>query len=1708
MKNLTTTVLKNSWFKIFFILIICLFFVTTGLPANWADEFKITASDGDPTDFFGCSVSIDGDYAIIGSASDNVTGLNSGSAYIFHRNGTTWTEQQKLTASDSDGNDNFGYSVSIDGDYAIIGARYDEENGEDAGSAYIFHRTGSTWTEQQKLTAADGGVDDHFGISVCIDSDYAIIGAREMPEPSTTSGSAYIFHRSGTTWTEQQKLTASDGGDGELFGVSVYIDGEYAIIGAQQDDDNGSASGSAYIFHRSGTTWTEQQKLTAADGASGDKFGTSVCIDGEYAIIGAELDDDNGTDTGSAYIFDRSGTTWTEQQKLTAADGGVDDYFGTSVYINDDFVYIGAEGSGSDTGSTHIYHRSGTTWSEQQKLTAADGAGGDHFGNSVCFGDKYAIIGAQRDDDNGSASGSAYLYRAVNYWDGSVSDVWQNDNNWTLKHVPTLDEDVVITSDGFHPPYISSSTAYCRDIEFESGASLNQNGGYFRIFGDFNSDDGTFTQSSSGYLYFDGDSDTSWDDNNEDDTYYNVRVDKNISTAGVNMWQDMTVNTSFEIREGVFGINEEWTLNITGIGEPALQVEDGGKLRLNDEEIIVAGGIEFEDGSQLETGTNSVIRCGRNFRVEANTAYDIVFGQNSWLYMNGSSDQYIQDLDGGNLELAGLYITNNTGCVYIANEDLFIEGALNLDGNFSCKSSPSSSTVHDIYISSGWFEHDYADFEESTGRVIFNGGYLSRCWDGEFYELEIAKDSGQVFYVSDGGIIECDYLDWTSGSIEVEDGTFTANDLMDNGIYGNYILHPDGIINLHQDSGSYIDFNGSLNISGGIMNVYGGGYTSYWPYLTDATIEMSDGILDFHDHGIDIRNSGSNTLTENITGGTIRTAFGFEGDRSDFNPTGGTIELYGSTDAEINIGEGSNFFHVEINKNTKRDKKNELTTKKDREGNLIKTSKSNTITATSNLDINGSFIINSGIFAAPDTMWVAGDWVNNLDETAFQEGEGRVILDGSISWCYSEIFNDLEINKDDTYLFIPVSNVVSCSTFTFETGKLQVDGGIFTADDLSQNGIFGWYELDNEGEINLYQDDSYLIDLNGNIYIDSGTMNVYGGVTTSFWPSSRDASIIMSGGTLNFHDNGIFIRNSASYSFSEDISGGTIRTAGSFTGERSDFNPSGGTIELYGSDDVELSTGEGSNLYNLHIDKTAVKESLTDKKYSIKTDREGKTRKIKRANTVDALNNLDIDGNFTLNNGTFTAPDTMWVAGNWTNNVGDAAFAEGTGRVIFDGDAVQYCSSEIFNDLELNKSFGYLRSNSGANITCENYDWTAGGLLITGTSSSFLANDLEDSGLYGTLEVHDDCTIDLHQDTGQFIDLNGYLKIYGGTMNVYGGASPSWWTADDNASITMSGGTLDFHDNGIHIYNSGNDLTEDITGGIIRTAHSFTGNRSDFNPEGGIIELYGSADATISMGDGSSFYNVNIDKAAKTNPKDSNTKEYVIVNNRDGTKTRYARANTINANSNLDITGDFTLETGSFTIGANSMNVTDSVNVYGTFTMGSSDASLSCENMNWFSGSVAEISDGTISVSGHWLFEDDIEAQFTTANTVNFTGDGNQFIYYRDDDSEFGNINCNQTSGSVWLHSSSTDTMRVAGDMTMLERSFHIQSEDLLVEGILDIQTGTDIDLAGSGSLTNNSPFTLNGELDVNLGDVYINGDFEMAVTGILQIDGGSFNVN
>ena len=370
---------------------------------------KAMAGDGESEDWFGYSVAVSGEYVLVGSYLDDDADRSSGSAYLFKRQaGNTLVEVAKITADDEKTYAEFGYSVAMDGEYMVIGARNDYDDVAQTGSVYVFKRNSDeSVTQLAKLRASDGGNDDEFGHSVTIDGDYLLIGARHDDDGENNSGSAFLFKRYADDNISQiAKLKAEDPGNGDEFGWSVGIDGNYMIVGAYRDDVQATDTGSAYLFKRnSDENVTQVAKLVASDRESHDLFGNAVAIHGNYVLVGANGDDTISKDSGSAYLFKlESNNSVTEVMKITPDDAGNIDYFGRSVAMNANHIVIGAYGDNSYMGSAYLFerHENGSV-TQLDKFDGFDAQDGDRFGWSIGLDGNQVVVGAYNNKDKGSA---------------------------------------------------------------------------------------------------------------------------------------------------------------------------------------------------------------------------------------------------------------------------------------------------------------------------------------------------------------------------------------------------------------------------------------------------------------------------------------------------------------------------------------------------------------------------------------------------------------------------------------------------------------------------------------------------------------------------------------------------------------------------------------------------------------------------------------------------------------------------------------------------------------------------------------------------------------------------------------------------------------------------------------------------------------------------------------------------------------------------------------------------------------------------------------------------------------------------------------------------------------------------------------------------------------------------------------------------------
>lgn len=372
---------------------------------RWSLDAILTVSQSAAFDSFGASVAIDGGTAVVGVPGNDDRGGEAGAAYVFEHAGAGWQREANLIPIGIDGGATFGDSVAVSGDRVVVGATGDN-------SAFVFTRSGGNWSGQAKLTASDTAAQDSFGRSVAIDGDTVIVGA---PSQDNTMGAAYVFVRAKGVWTQQAQLVAPDREAGDYFGRSVGISGDTTIVGAWGDYNHSYKTGSAYVFVRSGTVWTQQARLFPTYARWAVYFGYAVAISGDTAVVGAYNDDnDQGVyDCGSVYVFARTNGIWAQQQKIAASDPKDGDHFGEAVALSGDTLVAGARykrDGDSQPGAAYLFTRSAGVWSQHAKLTASDAADGDQFGSSVAISGNTTVIGAPSKSDWQLDSGSAYVF--------------------------------------------------------------------------------------------------------------------------------------------------------------------------------------------------------------------------------------------------------------------------------------------------------------------------------------------------------------------------------------------------------------------------------------------------------------------------------------------------------------------------------------------------------------------------------------------------------------------------------------------------------------------------------------------------------------------------------------------------------------------------------------------------------------------------------------------------------------------------------------------------------------------------------------------------------------------------------------------------------------------------------------------------------------------------------------------------------------------------------------------------------------------------------------------------------------------------------------------------------------------------------------------------------------------------------------------------
>jgi len=398
----------SLWKVVLLLSCVCALPVAAQVDGARCELVRLADPAGLPDNDFGATVSIDGGYAVVGDSGDIVLGENSGSVTVYRHDGSDWVEDVKLTASDGSTDDYFGVAVSISGERLIVGAPGAPGASTNDGCAYIFRRDGPAWVEEAKIFAADGEYNDAFGGSVAISDDVALAGYYRDDDLAFGAGAAYVFQRSGTAWSEADKLFGSGTDYGDWFGWSVATDGTWCAVGARDDDP--VRQGAVYLFRNLGLGWVEHSVLTASDGTLLSRFGSAVDIDGDRIVVGADNADGILDDEGAAYVYEHSGTSWVETQKLLASDFWTNRAFGNAVAISGDRLLVGQPGLGDGHGAAYIFSHDGAAWVEDRQLRPFDNESYNACGRAVALSGEYGIIGAPCWTGPGDNPGKAYIY--------------------------------------------------------------------------------------------------------------------------------------------------------------------------------------------------------------------------------------------------------------------------------------------------------------------------------------------------------------------------------------------------------------------------------------------------------------------------------------------------------------------------------------------------------------------------------------------------------------------------------------------------------------------------------------------------------------------------------------------------------------------------------------------------------------------------------------------------------------------------------------------------------------------------------------------------------------------------------------------------------------------------------------------------------------------------------------------------------------------------------------------------------------------------------------------------------------------------------------------------------------------------------------------------------------------------------------------------
>jgi hypothetical protein len=846
------------------------------------------------------------------------------------------------------------------------------------------------------------------------------------------------------------------------------------------------------------------------------------------------------------------------------------------------------------------------------------------------------------------------LFSQTNFWQGDFwPNAWNTPEAWSLNHVPTFSEDAVIPAGLTNYPFL---VGFCtaNDLVLHDGAEMEiRNGLNLDIYGNFEiagtiNHNGVAPEgdiSVDGYVRWHG---TSLMEENWQDPAFNWRVYGN--------WY-------FE--PGCEVDMNHHTVEFVGSDPVYIYTKSANAKFYHISPYKSGSTVTWSSTStyDLETNylynrTNTTFQTWNTRSIIVKTFFNnqgtlqLHAGTFKWGYSGGTTTSDATDYF-HHMELHPYYTTGTT-----------FNGDVVVNGNFTAEyggPSPGALTFNGNLTVKGDFESDMGD-KLSISKLTFDGPGINECIGARCDTLVLEKVPGDELRIPSDSTIAGQY-DWVSGYLRVNGGYLQAFDLIDPGIVGTISL-TSGEIHFNQDASQFIDLRAYLFMTNGLFSVTGGSGDSYWPWSDPATLNMSGGTLSF-ENGIYINNNAG--FIENITGGTIQTKEDFRVVRPDFHPDGGTIQLYGTLTGQdsvrLHCSDGSYLHDLAIDKFG---------------GEAVVT--------TSDIDINGDFSLHQGFLKSNDEIDLAGNWTSSGLLNFY--GDGSVVrFNGTSGQTFQGIinFDQLILDNDLDTLFVLPFAYMNINSYNWEGGTWHMDDATVYMFDLADFGVYGTYFLENSSYLQITQDPARTVDINAHItLLSESDMDLYGGNGTSDWANFTDASLTMEDGTYLYFDNsGINMHNT--HLFTEHITGGYIQVMGDFICNRTDFNPAGGTVVLSGDKNTDVSMGTGSTFYDLWILNGVYGNTTED--------------------TITANTDLLIENDLMIFRGAFVPMD-LEIKGDWTNEIGQEAFVEGTNEVIFSGTSSSgIAGDEGFYDLTIQKTSAIFESlvlSSGDSLTVEN----------------------------------------------------------------------------------------------------------------------------------------------------------------------------------------------------------------------------------------------------------------------------------------------------------------------------------------------------------------------------------------------------------------------